>query len=69
MPIWIESLLGLAAIALCAVACWREDKLVEWENSMTERIKQRKEVKNHGKTKIMVTCLQRKSVQMQTYQN
>lgn len=52
MPIWIEAILGLVAVVLVAVACWREDKLVEWENSMTERIKQRKEVKNHGKRKL-----------------
>lgn len=32
MPIWIEALLGLAAIALCAVACWQEDKLIVWED-------------------------------------
>ena len=32
MPIWIEAALGLAAIALCAVACWREDKLIVWED-------------------------------------
>lgn len=27
MPIWIEALLGLSAVALCAAACWREDAL------------------------------------------
>ena len=32
MPIWIEAILGLAAIALCAAACWREDALVAWED-------------------------------------
>lgn len=32
MPIWLTALLGLAAIILCAVACWREDRLVEWED-------------------------------------
>lgn len=28
----VEALLGLAAVALCAVACWREDKLIAWED-------------------------------------
>ncbi|MCI6401642.1 MAG: hypothetical protein SPF51_00855 [Candidatus Fimivicinus sp.] len=28
----VEALLGLAAVALCAVACWREDKLIVWED-------------------------------------
>jgi len=32
MPIWIEAILGLAAVALCAVASWREDALVAWED-------------------------------------
>lgn len=32
MPIWIEALLGLAAVALCAAACWREDRLIAWED-------------------------------------
>lgn len=32
MPIWLETALGLAAIALCAAACWREDALVAWED-------------------------------------
>lgn len=32
MPIWIEALLGLAAVALCAVACWREERLITWED-------------------------------------
>lgn len=32
MPIWIEAALGLAAIALCAAACWREDRLIAWED-------------------------------------
>ncbi len=32
MPIWLETALGLAAVALCAVACWREDALVAWED-------------------------------------
>ena len=52
MSIWIEAALGLAAIALVAIACWREDKLVEWEERFTRRMKQRKEVKNHGKRKL-----------------
>lgn len=44
MPIWLETALGLAAIALCAAACWREDALVAWEDKMTDRI--RREEKN-----------------------
>ena len=48
MPIWLEATLGLAAIALVAIACWREDKLVAWE----DRIKQRKEADHHGKEKV-----------------
>lgn len=52
MPIWLEALLGLAAIALCAVACWREDALVAWEDKCDRKMKQRKEVKNHGKRKL-----------------
>ncbi len=43
MPIWIEALLGLAAIALVALACWREDKLVEWEDRLAARARQKKE--------------------------
>lgn len=42
MPIWIEALLGLAAVALCAVACWQEDRLVEWESRVTKKIKRRR---------------------------
>ncbi len=52
MPIWLEATLGLAAIALVAIACWREDKLVAWEDKTVERIKQRKDVKSHGKRKL-----------------
>lgn len=43
MPIWIEALLGLAAVALCAAACWREDALVAWEDEVRRRWKKRKE--------------------------
>lgn len=43
MPIWLEAALGLAAIALAALACWREDRLVAWEDSMIERIRRGKE--------------------------
>lgn len=50
MPIWIESLLGLAAIALCAVACWREDKLVEWENKIKRKWKNRDKRRSNTKT-------------------
>lgn len=43
MSIWIEAALGLAAIALVAIACWREDKLVEWEDKARRRWRRRKE--------------------------
>lgn len=54
MPIWLEAVLGLLAIALCAVACWREDALVAWEDRVVaaNKIKQRKEVKDHDKRKL-----------------
>lgn len=42
MPIWIEAILGLAAVALCTAACWREDRLVAWEDRVYNKIKQRK---------------------------
>lgn len=32
MPIWLEAALGLLAVALCTAACWREDRLVAWED-------------------------------------
>ena len=47
MPIWIEALIGLAAIALCAVACWREDALVAWEDK--HLIPWAKQLKKHLK--------------------
>lgn len=43
MPIWLETVLGLAAVALCAVACWREERLVTWEDKVRRRWKKRKE--------------------------
>lgn len=43
MPIWIEAVLGLSAVALCAVACWREDRLIAWEDKVRRRWKKRKE--------------------------
>lgn len=43
MSIWIEAALGLAAIALVAIACWREDKLVEWEDKVRRKWRRRKE--------------------------
>lgn len=43
MPIWLEAALGLAAIALVAIACWREDALVAWEDKVRRRWRQRKE--------------------------
>ena len=51
MPIWLEAILGLLAITPCVAACWREDKLVAWEDRTIERIKQRKEADHHGKEK------------------
>ena len=50
MPIWLEAALCLAAIALCAVACWREDRLIAWEERFTRKL--RKEVKDHDKRKL-----------------
>ena len=50
MPIWIESLLGLAAVALCAVACWREDALVAWENEIKREWKNRDKRRSNAKT-------------------
>ena len=43
MPIWLETVLGLSAVALCAVACWREDRLIAWEDKVRRRWKKRKE--------------------------
>lgn len=43
MPIWLEAVLGLSAVALCAVACWREDALVAWEDKALRRRRRRKE--------------------------
>lgn len=43
MPIWLEAILGLLAITPCVAACWREEKLVEWEDKMRRRWRQRKE--------------------------
>lgn len=37
MPIWIEAVLGLLDVLLCAVACWREDRLVAWEDNHLRR--------------------------------
>ena len=50
MTIWIEALLGLSAIALCAVACWREDKLVEGENKIKRKWKNRDKRRSNTKT-------------------
>lgn len=50
MTIWIEALLGLAAIVLCAVACWREDQLVAWENKITRELKNRDRKRSDTKT-------------------
>lgn len=47
--IWLEATLGLAAIALVAIACWREDRIAAWESRVAKRIKQRKEADHHGK--------------------
>ena len=43
MPIWLETALGLAAVALCAVACWYEDRLIAWEDKVRRRWEKRKE--------------------------
>lgn len=37
MPIWLETALGLLAVLLCTVACWREDALVAWEDKHLRR--------------------------------
>lgn len=42
MPVWLETALGLAAVALCAVACWREDRLIAWEARVAQRFKQKR---------------------------
>lgn len=53
MPLYLlEALLGLAAIALCAVACWREDRLIAWEDKCDREMKQRKEDNSHDKRKL-----------------
>lgn len=52
MPIWLEAALGLAAIALVAIACWREDRIAAWESRVAKRIKRRKEADHHGKEKV-----------------
>lgn len=33
----LEAAGGIAAIILCAVACWREDRLVAWEDKHFRR--------------------------------
>lgn len=43
MPIWLEAILGLLAITPCVAACWREEKLVEWEDRLAARARQKKE--------------------------
>ena len=53
MPIWIEALLGLAAIALVAIACWREEKLVEGESRGTKKIKRRRKEESSWKRKSL----------------
>lgn len=53
MSIWIEAALGLAAIALVAIACWREDKLVEWESRVTKKIKRRRKEESSWKRKSL----------------
>lgn len=54
MPIWLEAVLGLLAITPCVAACWREDALVAWEDRVVSanKIKRRKEVKDHDKRKL-----------------
>lgn len=48
MPIWIEALLGLAAVVLCAVACWREDRLIAWEDKHFRRWANQLRIKSQG---------------------
>lgn len=50
MPIWLEAILGLLAIALCAVACWREEKLIALEERIAQAVKERISVSPTGKT-------------------
>ena len=50
MPIWIEALLGLAAVALCAVACWHEEKLIALEERIAQAVKERISVSPTGET-------------------
>lgn len=51
MPIWIEALLGLAAVALCAVACWHEEKLIVLEERIAKAVKGRINSRATGQTK------------------
>lgn len=53
MSIWIEAALGLAAIALVALACWREDALVAWESRVTKKIKRRRKEESSWKRKSL----------------
>lgn len=53
MPIWLEAALGLVAIALVAIACWREEKLVEWESRVTKKIKRRRKEESSWKRKSL----------------
>ena len=53
MPIWLEAILGLLAITLCAAACWREEKLVEWESRVTKKIKRRRKEESSWKRKSL----------------
>ena len=53
MPIWLESVLGLSAIALVALACWREDALVAWESRVTKKIKRRRKKESSWKRKSL----------------
>lgn len=50
MPIWLETVLGLAAVALCAAACWREERLAKWENKITRELKNRDRKRSNTKT-------------------
>lgn len=51
MPIWLETALGLAAIALCAAACWREEKLIVLEERIAQAVKGRINSRATGQTK------------------
>lgn len=50
MPIWVEALLGAFAITAVILACWYEDKLVEFEDWMMFKVRQRWENRKEKNT-------------------